>query len=79
MRDYEIRTIKLIVAPEGEQVYSEMVTSVEIKDEAAGEFVMVSQSGRIDIGQVAISPEEWPTIRDAIDRMISQCRGTCDV
>ena len=75
MRDYEIRATKLIVAPECEQIYSEMVTSVEIKDEAAGEFVMVSQSGRTDIGQIAISPEEWPTIREAIDRMIAQCRG----
>jgi hypothetical protein len=75
MRDYEIRATKLIVAPEGEQVYSEMVTSVEIKDEAAGEFVMVSQSGRTDIGKIAISPEEWPALRDAINRMISQCRG----
>ena len=80
MRDYEIRATKLIVAPEGEQVYSEMCTAVEIKDEAAGEFVLVSQTGRTDIGQVAISPEEWPKIRDAIDRMISQCRGvTSDV
>jgi hypothetical protein len=80
MRDYEIRATKLIVAPEGEQVYSEMCTSVEIKDEAAGEFVLVSQTGRTDFGEVAISPEEWPKIRDAIDRMISQCRGgTIDV
>jgi hypothetical protein len=75
MRDYEIRATKLIVAPEGEQVFSEMCTSVEIKDEAAGEFVMLSQSGRTDLGKIAISPEEWPALRDAIDRMIAQCRG----
>ncbi len=75
MRDYEIRATKLVVAPKGEEVYFEMATSVEIKDEAAGEFVMVSQSGRTDIGQIAISPEEWPALKDAIDRMIAQCRG----
>jgi hypothetical protein len=74
MRDYEIRTTKLVVAPRGDQVYSEMATSVEIKDEAAGEFVMVSQSGRTDIGQLAIDIDEWPALRDAIDRMIAQCR-----
>jgi len=75
MRDYEIRTTKLVVSPKGEEVYSEMCTFVELTDEAAGEFVMVSQSGRTDIGKIAISPEEWPALRDAINRMIAQCRG----
>ena len=75
MRDYEIRTTKLVVAPRGDQVYSEMATWVEVKDEASGEFVMLTQSGRTDNGQIAISPEEWPELRSAIDRMIAQCRG----
>jgi hypothetical protein len=75
MRDYEIRTTKLVVAPRGDQVYSEMATSVEVKDEARGEFVMVTQSGRTDGGQIAISPDEWPELRNAIDRMIAVCRG----
>jgi len=75
MRDYEIRATKLVVAPKGEEVYSEMCTFVELTDEAAGEFVMVSQSGRTDLGKIAISPEEWPALKDAINRMILQCRG----
>ena len=74
MRDYEIRTTKMVVAPRGDQVYSEMATWVEVKDEARGEFVMLTQSGRTDTGQIAISPDEWPSIRVAIDRMIAQCR-----
>jgi len=75
MRDYEIRTTKLVVAPRGDQVFSEMATWVEVKDEARGEFVMVTQSGRTDVGQIAIDVDEWPALRDAIDRMIAQCRG----
>ena len=75
MRDYEIRTTKLVVAPQGDQVYSEMATWVEVKDEASCEFVMLTQSGRTDNGQIAISPEEWPELRSAIDRMIAVCRG----
>ena len=75
MRDYEIRTTKLVVAPRGDQVYSEMATWVEVKDEAGGEFVMLTQSGRTDVGQIAIDTDEWPALRDAIDRMIAQCRG----
>ena len=74
MRDYEIRTTKLVVAPRGDQVYSEMATWVEVKDEARGEFVMLTQSGRTDAGQIAIDTDEWPALRDAIDRMIAQCR-----
>jgi hypothetical protein len=74
MRDYEIRTTKLVVAPRGDQVYSEMATWVEVKDEAGGEFVMLTQSGRTDTGQIAIDVDEWPALRDAIDRMIAQCR-----
>ena len=27
-----------------------------------------------EMGQIAINPEEWPTLRDAIDRMIAECR-----
>lgn len=74
MRKFEVRTTKLVVAPKGEQVFSEMATWVEIKDDAAGEFVMVTQSGRTDVGQIAIDVDEWPALRDAIDRMIAQCR-----
>lgn len=75
MREYETRAIKLTVGPVGADLFSEMITSVEIKDEAAGEFVVVSQIGRTDIGQIAISPEEWKKVRDAIDEQIAQCRG----
>lgn len=51
-----------------------MATTVEIIDEAAGEFVVVEQHGRTGIGKIMINPEEWPAIRRAIDRMIRECR-----
>ena len=47
---------------------------VTIVDEAAGEFVEVSQSGRADLGKIAINPEEWPELRDAIQRMVNSCK-----
>ena len=72
--EYETRTITLMVVPAGESIFSEMATTVSIVDEAAGEFVEVSQSGRQDLGKIAISPEEWPTLRDAIDSLIACCR-----
>jgi len=74
MTTYEIRTTSMTVAPVGQATYSEMATTVEIADEAAGEFVEVKQRGRVDIGKIQINPEEWPSLREAIDRMIKACR-----
>lgn len=73
-KHYEIRTTALTVAPEGEPTFSEMATTVAICDEAAGEFVEVKQRGRVDIGKIQINPEEWPSLLEAIDRMIKACR-----
>lgn len=70
---YETRLLTLVVLPVGDPTYSEMATRVEIVDEAAGEYVLVSQSGR-DLGKIAINKEEWPALRTAIDRMVKACR-----
>jgi len=72
--EYETRVMALLVVPVGQPQFSEMATTVEIVDEAAGEFVEVGQRGRADIGKIMINPEEWPSLRDAIDRMIKECR-----
>lgn len=75
MIEYETRVTTLIVLPEDDKTFSEFATEVRIVDEAAGEFVEVSQDGRPDLGKIAICPDEWPTLRAAIDQMISECRG----
>jgi hypothetical protein len=73
--NYEIRTVALLVAPDTEPTFSEMATKVSIDDESGGgEFVVVEQNGRADAGTIAITPEEWPMLRQAIDTMISACR-----
>ena len=49
---------------------SEYATNIEIEDEGAGEFLLLTQpfaSAKLANGGVAISPEEWPTLRDAIE------------
>ena len=78
-KPYRTRVTRLLVIPEGEPSFSEMSTTVEIVDEAAGEFVEVAQHARIDMGKIAINPEEWPELRSAIDQMIGQCEGGRDV
>ena len=72
--DYEIRTLCVLVVPQDQPTFSEYATEIKIVDEAAGEFLEVSQIGRTDLGKIAINPEEWPTLRDAIDRMMKECR-----
>ena len=74
MKPYEARVISVSVQPQDEPIFSEMATMVTIVDEAAGEFVEVSQSGRADLGKIAINPEEWPELRDAIQRMVNSCK-----
>lgn len=72
---YETRVLSLIVLPAGAPTFSEMATTVTIIDEAAGEYVEVTQNGGRDcLGKVAIEPGEWPSLRDTIDRMIGECR-----
>ncbi len=71
------RVVSIVVLPEGDPLFSEMATRVDIVDEAGGEFVKVSQNlGRTDgDGAIFVSPDEWPALRQAIDRMVVECRS----
>lgn len=71
---YETRVTQMTIVPIGNPLFIEEATEVTIVDEAGGECVEVCQSGRVDLGKIAISPEEWPFLRDAITSMIEQCR-----
>lgn len=67
---YETRVTRLRVTPTGTELFHEFGTSIEIVDEAAGEFVELSQ----ETGKIRIDPTEWPTLRAAINRMVAECR-----
>jgi hypothetical protein len=74
---YNIRTVKVAVIPEGDCLFSERVTLVEIHDESGGEFLRVTQqsmSEDIEKQQILIEEEEWPTLRVAIDQMIGEIK-----
>ena len=72
--NYETRTIKVSVAPKGEPIFHNGVTSIEIVDEATGEFLEVTQCNDSNEGKISIEKSEWPTLRAAIDQMIKECR-----
>lgn len=71
---FEKRITAITVCKKGEPIFSDYATRVEIVDEAAGEFVEVSQAGREGGGKIAIASNEWPALRDAIDELIAACR-----
>lgn len=65
------RVTRLHVLPEGEALFSEQAYTVEIDDEAGGEFVVVSDCE----GKIRLNPEEWPALRNAINHMVKECRS----
>ena len=69
---YAIRTLALILLPDGENIFCEAATRVGIDDGGAGEFVILRH---IDSGEkFSIDPSEWPLLRAAINRLVKQCR-----
>jgi hypothetical protein len=75
MSKYEIRTLSLLVGRPQDPIFSELATTVSIADEAGGEFVRVRQEAMTENGVIHIDPGEWPVLRDAIERMLGECRG----
>ena len=61
----------MIVGVKGEQIFDDSVTKIEIVDEAAGEFLEISQ----DEQKLRFDAEEWPHVRDAIQKMFKLCRN----
>lgn len=73
-KQMEHKITKIVVKPVDDPIFSENATTIEILDEAGGEFVVVKQIGDyLDVGEIRISPEEWSAIRDGIETMISRC------
>ena len=57
-------------------MFSLGLINIEIDDEAAGEFILLSQNLESGPeGKLGIDPEQWPVLRAAIDRMIEECRN----
>lgn len=73
--NFDLRILKIAIVPKGQPIFSEQATMIEITDEAAGEFIVVSQNGgHTDLEKkIAIEVKEWILLREAIAYMISQC------
>lgn len=69
---YESRITRYTIAPVDEPIFSEMATHIEIEDESGGEFVVIGQCNEHSKdGKIAIDPEEWPLIRDTVEKLMA--------
>jgi hypothetical protein len=69
----KIRITKLTVVPDDKPIFDDGATDVELIDEGGGEFLIVRQVSSGD-GQIRLDPSEWPTVREAIDRMMKEVK-----
>lgn len=75
MTEYETLLTAITIKPKDEQINSIGATKITLEDDGAGRYVAVVQNGGHQIG---ICPDEWPPMRDAIDRMIAACAEAAD-
>lgn len=74
MTEYTKRVTQITATPTDMPIFAEEATTITIEDAAAGEYVIVEQGNGAAAGKIAISPEDWPALRSAINRMIKECR-----
>ena len=69
---YVEKIITVMVKPIDAPIFDERGTIITIVDEAAGEFLEITQN--TDEKTVRIDREEWPMIRAAIDKMVNSLK-----
>ena len=70
-----IRTTQVTVMKDGGCTFDEENYVITIEDEANGEFVVMRELCDVKDSEIRIDPKEWPELREAIDLMISNCKG----
>jgi len=68
MKKLHQRITQITILPEGEPIFSEMATVLTIEDEAAGEYVTITQPHD---GNIRIERREWQSVCEAIDTLMA--------
>jgi hypothetical protein len=69
--DQTVAIERIAIMPIGGSLNDETVIRVGVDDEGAGSFVTVDR----DDQRFEIDPDEWPALRDAIERMMLVARA----
>ena len=67
----------MTVLPAGEPIFSEKATVITIEDEAAGEYIKITQQtdATFESNQtVAFDQEEWEEVTDVVNQMFGEIR-----
>lgn len=72
-----IRIQSLVIIRDNNPCFDESSLIVKIEDEAAGEFVSISNPEQTS--PVKIDVDQWPVVRDAIDFMTQHCRSDKEI
>jgi hypothetical protein len=74
---YTSRITQMTVLPVGEPLFSERATVISIEDEAAGEYIKITQQtdATFESNQtVAFDQEEWEEVTDVVNQMFGEIR-----
>ena len=77
MKDYQIRTTRIHILPKGDALFSPFATAIEIEDEAAGEYLKITQQADTDESmnqQICIDPEDWEILKTGIEMMLQMIK-----
>ncbi len=72
---YETLTKAVLVKSTKDGIYGETATTIAFENEGAGLYVVVSQSPYDSEQKIAITNEEWPAVRAAIEQMLAICEA----
>ena len=67
----------MTILPEGDPIFSEQATHIEVVQEAGGDcFLKITQDGDdpIYVGSVCIDHDNWPTIKATIETMLNDIK-----
>ncbi len=67
-----IRVTQITVLPSHNKIYDLGVYSITIDDEGGGEYLVLEEQQDGGSGKVKIDPEQWPELRDAIERILGE-------
>ena len=64
------------VLPDNCSIFEYTATHIAIDDEGAGEYVTITQltDDRHGYHGIKINPEEWPSIRAAVNKLVKECK-----
>ena len=70
--EYETRFTGAYVLPKDKSLFDENAYLVEIVDEGAGEFVIITDLR--EGGKISVDAESWPHVQSLIDNLVAACR-----